>query len=300
MARMAGRRQPARQAPDLPSRLADAGVRATPQRLLCSRRSRRSPTTRPRRRSTPACARARTASALRPSTARWPSSSAAASSTSSHIERESCYRLCQPGHHHHMVCERCHRVEELEGCGADDWIAHASRRHGFQVASHTGGRPLRGLPRGLADRRPLAGPAAASGSAPPAPEVLERRGQRQALAQMLQRLVRRESRPDRRQLEEDAARLAEVDGAEVEAVDDGSGRRPGGERLARATPRAPRAATTTQRGGPSPRHRHRVRRSGRRRRTNRAPHRVARGPSPVGLKPRPSSRNSRLADGSRL
>src|ERR671924_2235159 len=34
----------------------------------------------------------------------------------SHRTGESCYRLCSPGHHHHLVCSRCHRVEELEHC----------------------------------------------------------------------------------------------------------------------------------------------------------------------------------------
>src|SRR6266511_1133740 len=80
-----------------------------------------------------------------------------------HRTGESCYRLCSPGHHHHLVCSRCHRVE-----------------------------------------------------------VLERRGERQALAEVLERLVRREPRADRGDLEEDAARLSEVDRAEIEAVDDGS------------------------------------------------------------------------------
>src|SRR5213079_2854986 len=51
-------------------------------------------------------------------------------------------------------------------------------------------------------------------------QVLERRRQRQALAEVLERLVGREARAERRDLEEDAARLAEVDRLEVEAVDD--------------------------------------------------------------------------------
>lgn len=54
----------------------------------------------------------------------------------SHRVGESCYRLCSPGHHHHLVCSRCHRVEELEGCEIDAWIAQASRAHGFRPASH--------------------------------------------------------------------------------------------------------------------------------------------------------------------
>jgi Fur family transcriptional regulator, ferric uptake regulator len=55
----------------------------------------------------------------------------------SHRSGESCYRLCAPGHHHHLVCSSCHRVEELEGCEVDAWIARASKTHGFKPASHT-------------------------------------------------------------------------------------------------------------------------------------------------------------------
>jgi Fur family transcriptional regulator, ferric uptake regulator len=55
----------------------------------------------------------------------------------SHRTGESCYRLCTPGHHHHLFCERCHRVEELEGCEVDTWVARASRAKGFRAASHT-------------------------------------------------------------------------------------------------------------------------------------------------------------------
>src|SRR5215210_7438283 len=51
--------------------------------------------------------------------------------------------------------------------------------------------------------------------------MLEVRRQREALAEVLERLVGREPGADRRDLEEDAARLAEVDRLEVEAVDDG-------------------------------------------------------------------------------
>jgi Fur family ferric uptake transcriptional regulator len=55
----------------------------------------------------------------------------------SHRMGESCYRLCSPGHHHHLVCSSCHRVEELEDCDIDAWVARASRAHGFRPASHT-------------------------------------------------------------------------------------------------------------------------------------------------------------------
>ena len=137
MARMAGRRQPARQAPDLPSRLADAGVRATPQRLLVLQTLAAEPHDATAQeihaRLREGKNRIGLATVYR-ALAVLKRGGVVDELTSS---GESCYRLCQPGHHHHMVCERCHRVEELEGCGADDWIAHASRRHGFQVASHT-------------------------------------------------------------------------------------------------------------------------------------------------------------------
>ena len=134
MARMAGRRQPARRAPDLPSRLADAGVRATPQRLLVLQTLAAEPHD-----ATAQEIHAR----LREGKNRIGLATVYRAlavlkrrgvvDELSHRAGESCYRLCQPGHHHHMVCERCHRVEELEGCGVDDWIAQVSRRHGFQV-----------------------------------------------------------------------------------------------------------------------------------------------------------------------
>src|SRR5215211_8940054 len=51
--------------------------------------------------------------------------------------------------------------------------------------------------------------------------MLEVWREREPLAEVLGILVGREPGPERRELEEDAARLAEVHGAEVEAVDDG-------------------------------------------------------------------------------
>ena len=54
-----------------------------------------------------------------------------------HTAGETCYRLCSPGHHHHLVCSSCHRVEELEGCEIDSWVARTSKSHGFKASSHT-------------------------------------------------------------------------------------------------------------------------------------------------------------------
>jgi Fur family ferric uptake transcriptional regulator len=53
-----------------------------------------------------------------------------------HEAGESCYRLCSPAHHHHLVCESCHRVVELKGCPAGAWAKRAADEHGFAVTSH--------------------------------------------------------------------------------------------------------------------------------------------------------------------
>lgn len=55
----------------------------------------------------------------------------------SHRASESCFRLCAPGHHHHLVCISCHRVEELDDCMLDEWLTSASRSRGFSATSHT-------------------------------------------------------------------------------------------------------------------------------------------------------------------
>jgi Fur family ferric uptake transcriptional regulator len=54
----------------------------------------------------------------------------------SHHGSEQCYRLCGDEHHHHLLCERCHRVVEVQECGLDDWVAAAAERHGFIATEH--------------------------------------------------------------------------------------------------------------------------------------------------------------------
>jgi Fur family transcriptional regulator, ferric uptake regulator len=54
-----------------------------------------------------------------------------------HHPGEVCYRLCSPGHHHHLVCEACHRVVELGDCDLDSWLASRASRHGFTISGHT-------------------------------------------------------------------------------------------------------------------------------------------------------------------
>jgi Fur family transcriptional regulator, ferric uptake regulator len=54
----------------------------------------------------------------------------------SHHSGEQCYRLCSEAHHHHLVCERCHRVVEVDECGLDGWVNTAADRHGFVATDH--------------------------------------------------------------------------------------------------------------------------------------------------------------------
>jgi Fur family transcriptional regulator, ferric uptake regulator len=54
----------------------------------------------------------------------------------SHHANERCYRLCAEGHHHHLVCDQCHRVVELEECDLGNWVDETADRHGFTAREH--------------------------------------------------------------------------------------------------------------------------------------------------------------------
>ena len=54
-----------------------------------------------------------------------------------HGGAETCYRLCSAGHHHHLVCSKCHRVVELTDCRLAGWLGRASAAEGFLVTDHT-------------------------------------------------------------------------------------------------------------------------------------------------------------------
>ncbi|MDR3569428.1 MAG: transcriptional repressor [Syntrophobacteraceae bacterium] len=47
------------------------------------------------------------------------------------------YRVCGGAHHHHLVCNTCHRVEEFQECLSVRTIEEIGRRHGFTVEEHT-------------------------------------------------------------------------------------------------------------------------------------------------------------------
>jgi Fur family ferric uptake transcriptional regulator len=49
---------------------------------------------------------------------------------------EALFRFCNPVHHHHLVCQRCGRVEEIDACEVEPWAARVGRRRGFSVTGH--------------------------------------------------------------------------------------------------------------------------------------------------------------------
>jgi Fur family transcriptional regulator, ferric uptake regulator len=49
---------------------------------------------------------------------------------------EALFRLCNPVHHHHLVCQRCGRVEEIDACEVEPWAVRVGRRRGFSVTGH--------------------------------------------------------------------------------------------------------------------------------------------------------------------
>lgn len=49
---------------------------------------------------------------------------------------EVAYKVCEPGHHHHLICTQCGRVEEIPSCEVEDWATAVAHRRGFAVTSH--------------------------------------------------------------------------------------------------------------------------------------------------------------------
>ncbi len=51
-------------------------------------------------------------------------------------EGELSYKLCDPGHHHHLICERCGLVVEIPSCEVEAWASEAAHRRGFTLSWH--------------------------------------------------------------------------------------------------------------------------------------------------------------------
>ena len=51
-------------------------------------------------------------------------------------EGEQAFRLCGDGHHHHLVCETCNRVEEITADEVERWVGDVASRRGYEVTGH--------------------------------------------------------------------------------------------------------------------------------------------------------------------
>ena len=49
---------------------------------------------------------------------------------------EALYRLCETGHHHHLVCTSCSKTIEVEGSAVERWANTVAKNHGFRKGSH--------------------------------------------------------------------------------------------------------------------------------------------------------------------
>jgi len=47
------------------------------------------------------------------------------------------YRVCSRGHHHHLICTACHRIQEIDVCLPEDDLAAAAAGAGFSVERHS-------------------------------------------------------------------------------------------------------------------------------------------------------------------
>ena len=49
---------------------------------------------------------------------------------------EALYRLCETGHHHHLVCTSCGKTVEVEGSSVERWANTVAKNNGFRKVSH--------------------------------------------------------------------------------------------------------------------------------------------------------------------
>src|SRR3954465_15226280 len=49
---------------------------------------------------------------------------------------ELAFLLCEGGHHHHLECRSCGRIERVRDCRLDDWARDVAAGHGFPRGAH--------------------------------------------------------------------------------------------------------------------------------------------------------------------
>jgi Fur family ferric uptake transcriptional regulator len=55
------------------------------------------------------------------------------------LRRESgevAFLICEGGHHHHLTCRSCGRVEQVRDCRLGDWARTVAELHGFSEVEH--------------------------------------------------------------------------------------------------------------------------------------------------------------------
>jgi Fur family ferric uptake transcriptional regulator len=49
---------------------------------------------------------------------------------------ELAFLICETGHHHHLTCRVCGRVEQVRDCRLDDWAREVAAEHSFAEVEH--------------------------------------------------------------------------------------------------------------------------------------------------------------------
>jgi len=49
---------------------------------------------------------------------------------------EVAFLICGSGHHHHLTCRECGRVEQVRDCRLDEWAREVAAGHGFSQVEH--------------------------------------------------------------------------------------------------------------------------------------------------------------------
>ena len=52
------------------------------------------------------------------------------------LEGENLFRACSPGHHHHLICRKCGKTEEIEATAVESWAREVASEHGFLDPQH--------------------------------------------------------------------------------------------------------------------------------------------------------------------
>lgn len=49
---------------------------------------------------------------------------------------EATYRICVPEHHHHLICNKCRKIVEIDDGPVDEWVNKVAKKAGFSDVTH--------------------------------------------------------------------------------------------------------------------------------------------------------------------